>query len=80
MGTNGGDKDNNSTAVSGQEMCWDGDNMDEVPVVQGLLQGGGLRGMEANTAESKGSPTVVPAPSGPLQNYGEPGGVLDECT
>jgi hypothetical protein len=79
MSNNGGAKDHNDMSLPEQQLRWDGDNMDEVPVVQGLLHGGGLRGMEANTNESKGSPTPAPSASGPTQMFGKPGDTLDEC-
>jgi hypothetical protein len=68
MGDNPGDKEHNSAALSQQVLTHSGD---EVPYVTGLSHGG-LRGMEANTAESKGGPTDVPPSTA--------GGTLEECT
>jgi hypothetical protein len=52
-----------------------------LPVVAGYVNPGptrNLRGVEANTNESKGVPYSCPPASGPMQEYGEPGGVLEE--
>ncbi len=70
MSDNSGEKSRNSSPVSSEDMTWSGG--DKVPQVSSTKAGGGLRGMEANTAENKGNATPI-ALSGTRET-----GTLDE--
>lgn len=54
MATNGGYKENHSSPVDSLYLRWEGG--DKVPETSAVGRGGGLRGMEANVNENKGSP------------------------
>jgi hypothetical protein len=99
LGTNGGDIQNNHDTLPERDMrglfgapqhdCGQpigrsssSGSEQNVPEISGVAQPG-LRGMEANTAESKGTPSVIPGISGPLINTPPApayrGTTIDEC-